>query len=57
MTVGTLETKPLGSSDLKVPVVCLGTMTFGQQNTEEESFAIMDYCLSRGVNWFDTAEL
>lgn len=56
MTV-TMETKNLGSSDLKVPVVCLGTMTFGQQNTEEESFAIMDYCLSRGVNWFDTAEL
>jgi aryl-alcohol dehydrogenase-like predicted oxidoreductase len=56
MTV-TMEHRNLGSSDLKVPVVCLGTMTFGNQNDEEESFAIMDYCLSRGVNWFDTAEL
>jgi aryl-alcohol dehydrogenase-like predicted oxidoreductase len=52
-----MEHRNLGSSDLKVPVVCLGTMTFGNQNNEEESFAIMDYCLSRGVNWFDTAEL
>jgi aryl-alcohol dehydrogenase-like predicted oxidoreductase len=32
-------------------------MTFGQQNSEEESHAIMDYALSRGCNWFDTAEL
>ncbi|KAI8469206.1 MAG: aldo/keto reductase [Monoraphidium minutum] len=48
---------PLGGSSLKVPIVCLGTMTFGEQNTEEESFAIMDYALSRGVNFFDTAEL
>jgi aryl-alcohol dehydrogenase-like predicted oxidoreductase len=32
-------------------------VTFGQQNSEEESFEIMDYALSRGVNWLDTAEL
>jgi aryl-alcohol dehydrogenase-like predicted oxidoreductase len=32
-------------------------MTFGEQNTEEESFAIMDYALSQGVNFLDTAEL
>lgn len=52
-----METRPLGSSGLKVPIVCLGTMTFGEQNTEAESFEILDYCLSRGVNWIDTAEL
>lgn len=53
----TMELRDLGHSGLKVPVVCLGTMTLGQQNTEEESFAIMDYCISQGVNWLDTAEL
>eukprot|EP00775_Hariotina_reticulata_P014612 gene14612-14744_t len=52
-----MELRNLGNSDLKVPVVCLGTMTFGEQNSEEESFEIMDYALSRGVNFLDTAEL
>jgi hypothetical protein len=41
----------------QVPIVCMGTMTFGEQNSEEESFAIMDYALSQGVNFLDTAEL
>eukprot|EP00878_Enallax_costatus_P016339 GHUV01017139.1.p1 GENE.GHUV01017139.1~~GHUV01017139.1.p1 ORF type:complete len:186 (+),score=45.32 GHUV01017139.1:204-761(+) len=58
MTVSAdLKVHNLGNSDLKVPIVCLGTMTFGEQNSEEEAFAIMDYALSKGVNFFDTAEL
>uniref|UniRef100_A0A383W131 NADP-dependent oxidoreductase domain-containing protein n=1 Tax=Tetradesmus obliquus TaxID=3088 RepID=A0A383W131_TETOB len=52
-----MKTKKLGSSDLEVPIVCMGTMTFGEQSSEEESFAIMDYALSQGVNFLDTAEL
>lgn len=52
-----MKVKKLGNSDLEVPIVCLGTMTFGEQNTEEESWAIMDYAVSQGVNFLDTAEL
>lgn len=51
-----MKYKKLGSSNLNVSEVCLGTMTFGEQNNEEESFAIMDFAVSRGVNFFDTAE-
>lgn len=47
----------LGHSDLQVSEICLGTMTFGEQNTEAEGFAQMDYALSQGVNFIDTAEL
>ena len=47
----------LGSSDLEVPIVCLGTMTFGEQNSEEEAFAIMDRALELGIDFIDTAEL
>lgn len=47
----------LGHSDLKVSEICLGTMTFGEQNTEAEGFAQLDYALSQGVNFIDTAEL
>eukprot|EP00897_Mesotaenium_endlicherianum_P004415 jgi/Mesen1/4000/ME000211S03191 len=47
----------LGSSDLSVSEVCLGTMTFGEQNSEEESHAILDAAWSRGVNFLDTAEV
>ena len=35
----------------------MGTMTFGQQNTEEEGHELMDYCMERGVNFFDIAEM
>lgn len=48
---------PLGRTGLQVSRVCLGTMTWGQQNTEAEGFAQMDYALERGINFFDTAEL
>eukprot|EP00798_Chlamydomonas_sp_ICE-L_P012566 gene12566-15788_t len=49
--------RKLGSSGLEVPVVCLGTMTFGEQNTQEEGFALMDLALKRGAFFWDTAEL
>ncbi|GAA3752164.1 aldo/keto reductase [Flavobacterium ginsengisoli] len=47
----------LPNTDIKVSKICLGTMTFGQQNTEEEGHEQMDYALERGVNFFDTAEM
>ena len=52
-----MQYKKLGSSDLMVSECCLGTMTFGEQNTEKEGHEQMDYALSKGVNFFDTAEL
>ena len=47
----------LPNTDIKVSKICLGTMTFGNQNTIEESEKQMDYALDKGVNFFDTAEL
>ena len=47
----------LPNTDIQVSKVCLGTMTFGQQNTEAEGHAQMDYALEQGVNFFDTAEM
>jgi aryl-alcohol dehydrogenase-like predicted oxidoreductase len=47
----------LGNSDLQVPHICLGTMTFGQQNSEAEAHAQLDYALSQGLNFIDTAEM
>jgi aryl-alcohol dehydrogenase-like predicted oxidoreductase len=47
----------LPNTDIKVSKICLGTMTFGQQNTELEGHAQMDYALEHGVNFFDTAEM
>lgn len=49
--------RKLGNTDIDVSVICLGTMTWGQQNTQEQAFEQMDYALSQGVNFFDTAEL
>lgn len=47
----------LGSSDLTVPAICMGTMTFGEQNTEAEGHAQLDYALDHGIDFLDTAEL
>lgn len=47
----------LPTTDIKVSQLCLGTMTFGNQNTEAEGHAQMDLALERGINFFDTAEL
>ena len=48
---------PLGRSDLRVPQICLGTMTFGEQVDEATSHAILDRALERGVNFIDAAEM
>jgi aryl-alcohol dehydrogenase-like predicted oxidoreductase len=49
--------KKLGNTDLKVSTICLGTMTWGEQNTQNEGFEQMDYALDQGVNFWDTAEI
>jgi aryl-alcohol dehydrogenase-like predicted oxidoreductase len=52
-----MEKKQLGTSNLSVSKVCLGTMTFGEQNTEAEAHSQLDYALERGVNFIDSAEM
>lgn len=47
----------LGRTDIKVSKICLGTMTFGEQNTEAEGHEQMDHALDNGVNFLDTAEM
>jgi aryl-alcohol dehydrogenase (NADP+) len=47
----------LGESDLKVSEICLGTMTFGQQNTIEDAQKQLDYAVAQGINFIDTAEM
>ena len=47
----------LGSSDLVVSNICLGTMTFGQQNTEKEAHQQLNYAIDQGINFIDTAEM
>lgn len=53
----TMEYTTLGHTDIRISRICLGTMTFGQQNTEAEGHAQMDYALDQGINFFDTAEM
>ena len=50
------ELRPLGRTDLRVSAITLGTMTWGQQNTEAEGHQPLDYALDRGINFIDTAE-
>lgn len=52
-----MEQRPLGRTGLSVSLICLGTMTWGRQNTEADGFTQMDMALDRGVNFFDTAEM
>ena len=47
----------LGNTEISVSKICLGTMTWGEQNTEEEAFDQMNFAVEKGVNFFDTAEL
>ncbi len=49
--------KKLGNTDLKVSTICLGTMTWGEQNSQKDAFEQIDYAIDRGINFFDTAEL
>jgi len=49
--------KKLGNTDIKVSSICLGTMTWGEQNTQKEAFEQMDYALDKNVNFWDTAEI
>ena len=48
--------RKLGNTGEKVSVICLGTMTWGEQNTQAQAFEQMDYALEQGVNFIDTAE-
>lgn len=52
-----MQYRRLGRTDLRVSLICLGSMTWGRQNTEAEGHAQMDYALDRGVNFIDTAEM
>ncbi len=52
-----MEYTKLGHTDLNVSKVCLGTMTYGDQNTQEEAHEQLDYALSQGINFIDTAEM
>lgn len=52
-----MEYRRLGHTDIRVSALCLGTMTWGEQNTEAEAHEQLDYALSRGINFIDTAEM
>ncbi len=52
-----MEYRRLGRTDLNVSSLCLGTMTFGEQNSEADAHAQLDYALAAGINFIDTAEM
>ena len=52
-----MKFKKLGTTDLDVSLICLGTMTWGTQNSEKEAHEQMDYSVAHGINFFDTAEI
>ncbi len=52
-----MKMRELGKTGISVSEICLGTMTWGQQNTQDQAFEQMDYAVSQGVNFFDTAEM
>ena len=52
-----MQYRSLGTSDLDVSLICLGTMTWGQQNSQSEAFEQLDYALEQGINFIDTAEM
>lgn len=52
-----MDYRTLPGSTLQVSAICLGTMTFGQQNTQAEGHAQLDFAIERGVNFIDTAEM
>ncbi|WP_180045936.1 NADP(H)-dependent aldo-keto reductase [Acinetobacter sp. YH12117] len=52
-----MQFNPLADTGILLPEICLGTMTFGEQNTQDEAFAQLDYALERGLYFWDTAEM
>ncbi|MEX0385757.1 NADP(H)-dependent aldo-keto reductase [Spiribacter onubensis] len=52
-----MEYRKLGNTDLEVSALCLGTMTYGKQNTQEEASSQLDLAVERGINFIDTAEM
>lgn len=52
-----MQTRKLGTTDIDVTLICLGTMTWGEQNTEQEAFEQLDYATAEGVNFIDAAEM
>ncbi|ENV14146.1 NADP(H)-dependent aldo-keto reductase [Acinetobacter schindleri] len=52
-----MQFKPLADTGILLPEICLGTMTFGEQNTQEEAFEQLDYALDQGLYFWDTAEM
>lgn len=52
-----MEYRKLGRTNINVSAICLGTMTWGEQNTEEEAHEQLDYALEQGINFIDTAEM
>lgn len=52
-----MEYRKLGTTDIKVSAICLGTMTYGEQNTEAEAHEQLDYAVAEGINFIDTAEM
>ena len=52
-----MKFRKLGTTDINVSLICLGTMTWGTQNSEKDAFEQMDYAVSQGINFFDTAEI
>jgi len=52
-----MEYRPLGKTGINVSAICLGTMTFGKQNTQDEASAQLDMSIDRGINFIDTAEM
>jgi len=52
-----MSIRPLGNSDLQIPDICLGTMTFGEQTAQSDAHAQLDYAISEGINFIDTAEM
>ncbi len=52
-----MKFRKLGTTDIDVSLICLGTMTWGTQNTEKDAYEQMDYAVSKGINFFDTAEI
>lgn len=52
-----MDYRPLGRTDLNVSLICLGTMTWGEQNSEADAHQQLDYALDQGINFIDAAEM